>query len=79
MRGLTAIFQKKFTRVTNYPVAFPHNTSRGHYLPERFTALFWLVSRHLFTLGFLAFAMREPTALQVYRFFTKIKFRTIYF
>jgi hypothetical protein len=82
MRGLTAYFSNNFlsgSLISNYPVAFPHNISRGHYLPARLTALFWLVSRQLFTLGFLAFAMREPTALHVYRFLTKIKFRAIYF
>jgi hypothetical protein len=34
-----------FYQVTNYPVAFPHNISSGHYLPARFTALFWLVTK----------------------------------
>jgi hypothetical protein len=44
---------------------------------------FWLESWPLFTLGFftfLAFVMIEPrTAMQVFRFFTLIKFRAIYF
>ncbi len=44
----------------------------------KFTALFWLVSRPLFTLGCLAFAMIKPTdkgtALQVFRFLVSYLF-----
>jgi hypothetical protein len=39
-----------FIRVTIYLTTLSHNISKGHYLPCN-TALFWLVSRPLITLG----------------------------
>ncbi len=54
--------------------------------PARFTTLFWLVSRLLFTSASLAFAMVEysnlqykSTAMQVLKLFTVIKIRAICF
>jgi hypothetical protein len=59
-------------------VTIPYNISRGHYYPARFTALFWLVSRPLFTLGFLAFIMTEPAYKRTGKKII-IQFRAIYF
>jgi hypothetical protein len=51
-RGFTANFSTHcFLRVTIYLAALPPNISAGHNCPPTFTALYWLVSRSLFTIG----------------------------
>ncbi len=74
-KGAYSWFFKPFSLLGSLftPAALPHNISRGHYYPARFTALFWLVTGPLFTLGFLVFVMTEPaykrTGMKVLKFF----------
>jgi hypothetical protein len=56
--GSYCLFVRKlFIGVTIYPAALLHNISRGQFLLFKIYYLVWFVSRPLFTLGFLAFAM----------------------
>jgi hypothetical protein len=85
-RGHRGRMLKLFMIFTVYPVFLPYNIRRGHYLPwgTMYIFLFWLVSRSLFTLGLWAFAViyliiYSRTPMQVFRFLTIIKYKTIYF
>jgi hypothetical protein len=56
--------------------ALPHILVEVTIYPAGVATFFWLISRQLFTTGFLAFSMTVPTyhrtAKQIFRFFYKI-------
>jgi hypothetical protein len=58
--------------VTIYPAALSHNISRCHHLPYKIYALFWLVSRPLFTPGHWVYAMIYHIREQVYKFLPRV-------
>jgi hypothetical protein len=65
------------------PRPYPTKLAEATIRPARFTAFFMACGRPLFTLGIYAVAMIEPaykrTAMQIFGFFTIIKFRANYF
>jgi hypothetical protein len=56
-KGAYSRFSKPFSLFVSLftPRPYPTILARGHYYPARFTALFWLVSRPLFTIGLFSF------------------------
>jgi hypothetical protein len=68
---------------TIYPAALPYNISSGHYLPCKIYCLVLACIKANIHMRLLSFCQDIKTykriAMQVYRFFTIIKFRAIYF